>query len=381
MKKKEHIVKTVKPGSIAEELEIAPGDKVLAIDNTEIEDIFDYQFLTQDTYIEMLVEKPDGEQWLLEIDKEFDEDMGIEFENGLMDEYRHCHNKCIFCFIDQMPKGMRDTLNEAGIRMNGQIVLCKGVNDGKELEYSIRKLMEYLPNVESVSVVPVGLSRYREGLYPLEPFNAQDAGEIIDLIEKYQKICMEKYGTHFIQASDEWYILAGREVPEEERYDGYLQLENGVGMIRLLLDEFHDGLKRRTAEKEAGKKPSWEGTREISLATGRLAFPYLKKMSEEMMSEYPGLQIHVYEVINEFFGELITVSGLLTGQDIVKQLKDKNLGEALYLPRNVLRSGADLFLDDYTLADVEGALQVPVNIVKSSGYDLVDALLGEDASE
>ena len=238
-----------------------------------------------------------------------------------------------------------------------------------------------MPNVESVSVVPVGLSRYREGLYPLEPFNAQDAGEIIDLIEKYQKICMEKYGTHFIQASDEWYILAGREVPEEERYDGYLQLENGVGMIRLLLDEFHDGLKRRTAEKEAGKKPSWEGTREISLATGRLAFPYLKKMSEEMMSEYPGLQIHVYEVINEFFGELITVSGLLTGQDIVKQLKDKNLGEALYLPRNVLRSGADLFLDDYTLADVEGALQVPVNIVKSSGYDLVDALLGEDASE
>ena len=425
MKKKEHIVKTVKPGSIAEELEIAPGDKVLAIDNTEIEDIFDYQFLTQDTYIEVLVEKPDGEQWLLEIDKEFDEDMGIEFENGLMDEYRHCHNKCIFCFIDQMPKGMRDTLyfkdddsrlsflqgnyvtltnmsdhdidrmlnnrfagdalkkvdilNAAGIRMNGQIVLCKGVNDGKELEYSIRKLMEYLPNVESVSVVPVGLSRYREGLYPLEPFNAQDAGEIIDLIEKYQKICMEKYGTHFIQASDEWYILAGREVPEEERYDGYLQLENGVGMIRLLLDEFHDGLKRRTAEKEAGKKPSWEGTREISLATGRLAFPYLKKMSEEMMSEYPGLQIHVYEVINEFFGELITVSGLLTGQDIVKQLKDKNLGEALYLPRNVLRSGADLFLDDYTLADV--ALQVPVNIVKSSGYDLVDALLGEDTSE
>ncbi len=171
-------------------------------------------------------------------------------------------------------------------------------------------------------------------------------------------------------------------MPEEERYDGYLQLENGVGMIRLLLDEFHDGLKRRTAEKEAGKKAILgRHQRDLSLATGRLAFPYLKKMSEEMMSEYPGLQIHVYEVINEFFGELITVSGLLTGQDIVKQLKDKNLGEALYLPRNVLRSGADLFLDDYTLADVEGALQVPVNIVKSSGYDLVDALLGEDASE
>ena len=445
MKKKEHIVKTIKPGSIAEELEITSGDKVLAIDNTEIEDIFDYQFLTQDTYIEMLVEKADGEQWLLEIDKEFDEDLGIEFENGLMDEYRHCHNKCIFCFIDQMPKGMRDTLyfkdddsrlsflqgnyvtltnmsdhdidricryhlspinisfqtmnpdlrckmlnnrfagealkkvdilNEAGIRMNGQIVLCKGVNDGKELEFSIQKLMEYLPNVESVSVVPVGLSKYRDGLYPLEPFNAQDAGEVIDLIEKYQKICMEKYGTHFIQASDEWYILAGREVPEEERYDGYLQLENGVGMIRLLLDEFHDGLERRITEKQSGAGLPWEGIREISLATGKLAFPYLKRMSEEVMQEYPGLQIHVYEIVNEFFGEMITVSGLLTGGDIEKQLKGKKLGDTLYLPRNVLRSGADLFLDDVTVPELEKSLQVPVNIVKSSGYDLVDALLG-----
>ena len=235
--------------------------------------------------------------------------------------------------------------------MNGQIARCKGVNEGKELEYSIRKLMEYLPNVESVSVVPVGLSRYREGLYPLEPFNAQDAGEIIDLIEKYQKICMEKYGTHFIQASDEWYILAGREGPEEERYDGYLQLENGVGMIRLLLDEFHDGLKRRTAEKEAGKKPSWEGTREISLATGRLAFPYLKKMSEEMMSEYPGLQIHVYEVINEFFGELITVSGLLYQHLNIsilwQKLIIKNVFDLCIIYGQYFISGSDLqFLRD-----------------------------------
>lgn len=450
MKKKEHVVKTVKRGSIAEELEIMPGDKVLAVDNTEIEDIFDYQFLIQDTYIELLVEKPDGEQWLLEIDKEFDEDLGIEFENGLMDEYRHCHNKCIFCFIDQMPKGMRDTLyfkdddsrlsflqgnyvtltnmsdhdidricryhlspinisfqtmnpelrckmlnnrfagealkkvdtlNAAGIRMNGQIVLCKGVNDGKELEFSIQKLMEYLPNVESVSVVPVGLSKYREGLYPLEPFTAEDAGEVIDLIERYQKICMEKYGTHFIQASDEWYILAGREMPEEERYDGYLQLENGVGMIRLLLDEFHDALKRHRQEKAQGREQlPWKDERVVSIATGKLAFPYIKQMAEELMGEYPGLTVHVYEITNEFFGEMITVSGLLTGQDIEKQLKGKELGEILYLPRNVLRSGADLFLDDYTMAALEKSLQVPVNIVKSSGYDLVEALLGIDAS-
>lgn len=449
MKKKQHIVKTVKPGSIAEELEITPGDKVLAVDNTEIEDIFDYQFLIQDTYIELLVEKPDGEQWLLEIDKEMDEDLGIEFENGLMDEYRHCHNKCIFCFIDQMPKGMRDTLyfkdddsrlsflqgnyvtltnmsdhdidricryhlspinisfqtmnpelrckmlnnrfagealkkvdtlNAAGIRMNGQIVLCKGVNDGKELEFSIQKLMEYLPNVESVSVVPVGLSRYREGLYPLKPFTAEDAGEVIDMIEKYQKICMDGYGTHFIQASDEWYILAGREVPEEDRYDGYLQLENGVGMIRLLLDEFRDALDRCRQEKQQGREMPWKEKRVVSVATGKLAFPYIKRMAEELMQEYSGLAVNVYEITNEFFGEMITVSGLLTGQDIEKQLKGKELGEALYLPRNVLRSGADLFLDDYRVADLEKSLQVPVNIVKSSGYDLVDALLGIDVS-
>ena len=283
MKKHEHIVKKVQSGSIAEELGIEPGDQLLEIDGNVIEDIFDYQFYVEAEELVVLVEKPDGEQWEMEIEKEADEGLGIEFEEGLMDEYHSCHNKCIFCFIDQMPPGMRETLyfkdddsrlsflqgnyitltnmsdkdverivryrlepinisfqttnpelrckmlhnrfagealkkvdilNEAGIRMNGQIVLCKGVNDGKELEFSIQKLMEYLPNVESVSVVPVGLSKYRDGLYPLEPFNAQDAGEVIDLIGKYQKICMEKYGTHFIQASDEWYILAGREVPD-----------------------------------------------------------------------------------------------------------------------------------------------------------------------
>ncbi len=306
-----HRITKVLPGSIAQELEIAPGDQLLAINDTQIEDIFDYQFLVQDTYIEVLVQKPDGEQWLLEVDKDPEEDLGIEFENGLMDEYRHCHNKCIFCFIDQMPPGMRDTLyfkdddsrlsflqgnyvtltnmsdhdidricryhlspinisfhtmnrelrckmlhnrfagealqkvdvlHKAGIRMNGQIVLCKGINDGVELEYSIRQLMGYIPGLESVSVVPVGLSRYRQGLYPLEPFTGEDAREVIGMIEGYQEECLAKYGIHFVHASDEWYILAGREVPEEERYDGYMQLENGVGMLRLLLDEFEDAL-------------------------------------------------------------------------------------------------------------------------------------------
>ncbi len=435
-RQKEHIVKSVEPGSIAMEMEIEPGDKILAIDNTEIEDIFDYQFLVQDTYIEVLVEKADGEQWVLEIDKEFDEDLGITFENGLMDEYRHCHNNCIFCFIDQMPKGMRetlyfkdddsrlsflqgnyvtltnmsdhdvericryhlspinisfqtmnpelrckmlnnrfagealkkvDTLYEAGIQMNGQIVLCKGINDGAELEFSIREMMKYLPNLESVSVVPVGLSKYREGLYPLEPFTKEDAREVLGIIHKYQQECMEKYGVHFIHASDEWYILAEEEMPEEERYDGYLQLENGVGMIRLLLEEFKEALAER---RECDGK-----TTELSMATGLLAYPYIRRMVEELCEAYPHVKVHLYPIRNDFFGEKITVSGLLTGQDIRDQLLGKELGERLLLPQNVLRSGERVFLDDLTVDDLEKALQVPINIVKSSGYDFVTSIL------
>ncbi len=435
---RKHVVKLVREGSIAMEMGIESGDKILAVDNTEIEDIFDYQFLVQDTYIEVLVEKPDGEQWLLEVDKDFDEDLGIEFENGLMDEYRHCHNKCIFCFIDQMPPGMRETLYfkdddsrlsflqgnyitltnmsdhdvericryhlspinisfqtmnpelrckmlnnrfagealkkvdrlyEAGITMNGQIVLCKGVNDGAELEYSIQQMMKYLPHLASVSVVPVGLSKYREGLYPLEPFEAEDAGEVLDLIHKYQAICMDKYGCHFVHASDEWYILAGRDLPPEENYDGYLQLENGVGMLRLMLDEFEDALCQARQEQSVVR------AREISLATGRLAYPYISSMAEKIQGFWPQVKIHVYAVRNDFFGEYITVSGLLTGGDLKAQLQGQYLGERLYLPSNVLRSGEDVFLDDMTLGELESALQVPINIVKSSGYDFLNTII------
>ena len=438
-----HSVNKVLPGSIAEEFEIEPGDKILEISGTEVEDIFDYQFLIQDTYIEVLLEKPDGEQWLLEVDKEADEDLGIEFESSLMDEYRHCHNKCVFCFIDQMPPGMRETLyfkdddsrlsflqgnyvtltnmsdhdvericryhlspinisfqamnpelrcrmlnnrfagealrkvdilNQAGIRMNGQIVLCKGMNDGKELEYSIEKLMKYIPNLESVSVVPVGITKHREGLYPLEPFNGIEAGHVIELIEKYQRECYRKYGIHFVHASDEWYILAGRDLPEAERYDGYLQLENGVGMLRLLLDEFQEEMERR---RRQGGFPDAVKRVELSIATGLLPYPYIKQMADEVQRECPGVTIHVYPITNFFFGEYITVSGLLTGQDLRGQLIGKKLGERLLLPENVLRSGEDVFLDDMTVRELEKTLQVPINIVKSSGYEFVRAILGD----
>ncbi len=436
MKKKQHIISMVEKGSIAEELGIEKGDQLLKINATEIEDIFDYQYLIQEEYIEVLIRKSDGEEWLLEIDKEYSEDLGIVFENGLMDEYRSCHNKCIFCFIDQMPKGMRDTLYfkdddsrlsflqgnyvtltnmsehdidriiqyrlepinisfqttnpvlrckmlnnrfagealqkvdklfDAGIHMNGQIVLCKGVNDKEELTRSIKDLTKYLPYLESVSVVPVGLSKYREGLYPLEPFTKEDALEVLDEIHKWQNELYDTWGTHFIHASDEWYILAGMEVPKEDSYDGYLQLENGVGMLRLLEDEFCDAISK--LEKNCSKKET------ISLATGKLAHPYIKKMCETVENTVAGLKINVYDITNYFFGENITVSGLLTGQDILAQLQGKELGERLLLPQNLLRSGETVFLDDITVLELEKALQVKVDIVKSSGYDFLDTIL------
>lgn len=441
MKEIQHVIRSVESGSIAEELGIEAGDILLAVNGSEIEDIFDYQYLTQDEYIEMLIRKRSGEEWLLEIDKDYDEDPGILFENGLMDEYRTCRNKCIFCFIDQMPQGMRETLYfkdddsrlsflqgnyvtltnmsdadieriiryrlspinisfqttnpelrckmlnnrfagqalekvrrlyEAGISMNGQIVLCKGINDGVELERSISDLTAYLPCLESVSVVPVGLSKYRDGLYPLQPFEKADAKQVLNCIHDWQKKLYEEHGTHFIHASDEWYMLAEEELPEAERYDGYLQLENGVGMLRLLSDEFQEEMAR--IGKDTNRYT--EGA-ELSLVTGRLAYPHILAMAGQMMERFPQYHIHVYAITNDFFGERITVSGLLTGQDMIRQLQGRPLGDRILLPQNVLRSGENYFLDDVTVQDMEKALQVQVDIVKSSGYDFVHTVLGK----
>ena len=451
MKKKQHIIYKIDPGSIAEELELEPGDILLSINGKEIEDVFDYHYLIHDENLTVMIEKKsDGEIWELDIEKDYEEDLGIEFENGLMDDYKSCHNKCIFCFIDQMPKGMRDTLYfkdddsrlsflqgnyvtltnmkdkdlnriieyklapinisvqttnpelrcmmlhnrfagealkkidqlyEAGIEMNGQIVLCKGVNDGEELERSIRDLTKYLPYMESVSVVPVGLSRYREGLYPLEPFTTEDARAVLETIHRWQKVCMERHGTHFIHASDEWYLLAEMDLPEEENYDGYIQLENGVGMIRLLLNEFAEAmemLKQEMTDPETPEEilPDRKQQHVVSIATGRLAAPFIEELAGKCMAEFPNYQIHVYPIRNDFFGERITVSGLLTGQDLLAQLKEKELGERLLLPCNLLRSGEEVFLDDMTLTELKTALQVEIDIVKSSGQDLLFEMLG-----
>ena len=433
--KTKHIIKTIEPGSIAEELELEPGDELLRVNGEIIEDVFDYHFQTNDTYLELTIRKKDGEEWDLEIEKEYDEEIGITFENEFMDQYRSCSNNCIFCFIDQMPPGMRPTLYfkdddsrlsflqgnyitltnmsdhdidriiryhlapinisfqttnpelrckmlhnrfagnifpkvqrlyEAGIEMNGQIVLCKGYNDGAELERSISDLSKYLPHLKSVSVVPVGLSKYRDGLAPLEPFTREDAKEVLATIHKWQKKLYEQWGLHFIHAGDEWYLLAGEPIPEEENYDGYIQLENGVGMIRLLTTEVHEALDELEGDEEK---------EELSIATGKLAAVYLAGFLEEIKKKFPNRKVHLYPIRNDFFGEMITVAGLITGQDLIAQLKDKPLGSRLLLPECMFRSGEEVFLDDITRQEVENALQVPVNIVKSSGQGFVNAVL------
>lgn len=439
--KKQHIISKVLPGSIAEELEIEPGDILLAINDTEVGDILDYHYLCNEEFLTVLIQKTDGEEWELEIEKEFEEDLGMEFENGMMDEYRSCRNKCIFCFIDQMPPGMRKTLYfkdddsrlsflqgnyvtltnlsehdmeqiiryhlspinvsfqtmnpqlrckmlnnrfagealkkvdrlvEAGIELNGQIVLCKGINDKEELEYSIEQLVKYMPNLVSVSVVPVGLSRYRDGLYPLEPFQKEDAKEVLKTIHRWQEKLYREYGTHFIHAGDEWYILAEEALPEEESYDGYLQLENGVGMLRLFIEE--------TKQEIAGRKGDGRSC-EVSIATGMLAAPYLQEAVNSLNQKYPNVKVHVYAIRNDFFGEKITVAGLLTGRDIMSQLKDKELGEKLLLTSNLLRDGENILLDDVTVEELERTLQTGTIIVKSSGKDFVRAVLLEEQSE
>lgn len=427
-----HLIKSVTPGSIAEEMEIEAGDYLLEVNGTTIVDIFDYQLLCMDEFIDVVIEKSNGEQWELEIEKDENEELGLEFENGLMDEYRSCCNKCMFCFIDQMPPGMRETLyfkdddsrlsflqgnyitltnmnendvdriirynlspinisvhttnpklrckmlnnrfagdklkyidrlNAADVEMNGQVVLCKNVNDKEELERTISDLEKYIPNMRSVSIVPSGLTKFRDDLYPLELFEKEDACAVIDTIEKWQKHFYEKYGIHFIHASDEWYILAEREMPEEERYDGYLQLENGVGMIRSFIEEVKDYLDSIEGDDRVIN---------VSTISGVLAYDTIKSSCDKINKKFPNVNVHVYKIINDYFGHSITVTGLLTGQDICAQLSGKELGDNLLLPTNTLKADENIFLDDMTLEELEKNLQINTIIVKSSGMDFCE---------
>jgi putative radical SAM enzyme (TIGR03279 family) len=411
--------------------------------------------MIKDEYIEVLVRKADGEEWLLEIDKDYDDDLGIEFENSLMSEYRSCSNKCIFCFIDQMPPGMRETLYfkdddsrlsflqgnyitltnmndedidriikmqlapinisvhstnpelrckllnnrfageklkfiqklyDGHVEMNAQIVCCKGINDKAELEKTIRDLTKYLPYMRSVSVVPAGITKFREGLYPIELFDKEGAIEVVELVEQIQQECYERYGLHFIHASDEFYIMAERDFPADEVYDGYIQLENGVGMMRLLITEFRKALDELLVDAELKadieKNPL---DYDVTIPVGELAFSTFSMLADELMEKLPGVKARVCAIRNDFFGNTITVTGLITGTDLETQLKKRRedgipLGDRLLLSSNMLRSGEEVFLDDMTVTDIKNNLGINAVPIEPCGYDLLEAILNKNYS-
>lgn len=416
---------------------ILPGDILISINGHDINDVLDYRFRLTEKKITLLIHRgPDLKE--ITIKKDEYSDIGLEFETYLMDKKHSCRNKCVFCFIDQLPKGMRDTLYfkdddsrlsflmgnyitltnlseedvdriiemktspinvsvhttnpelrvkmmknknagkvlsylrrfaDAGISLNCQIVLCKGINDGKELERSMTDLAALYPSLVGVSIVPAGITNYREGLCHLEPFTAEEAGEVIDTIDKFGEKCLKKFGTRLFFSSDELYIEAGRELPGEDYYEGYPQIENGVGMIRSLDGEFTD-------ELDFLDEYDLEKPRKVSVATGAAAYDFIKSLADRLCEQVPTLECHVYKIINDFFGHNITVAGLLTGKDLANQLNGKDLGDRLLIPRVTLRSEGDVFLDDTTpewLAEQLGGVEIVP--VESTGNDFVSKVL------
>jgi putative radical SAM enzyme (TIGR03279 family) len=429
---KNTIVKVI-PNSIAEELEIVVGDRLVSINDTEVKDIIDYKFLLADEYIVVQIEKADGEIWDLEIEKEYDEDIGVEFENSILDKARSCSNQCVFCFIDQLPKGMRKSLYfkdddsrlsflqgnfvtmtnmkeedidriiryrispinvsvhttnpelrvkmlnnrfagniyerlkrlaEEGIDINCQIVLCPGLNNGDELLQTIEDLFKLYPAVKNLAVVPVGATRFREGLFAVTLYDKESSRKEILNVAKLQEKYMTYVGTPFIRLSDEFYVLAETEVPPADFYGEYEQLEDGIGMIRLL----RDNLDKTVCDLKKNAQGSF------TLITGSSAFKEIEYAAGRIKSVNPKINLNVAKIINKFFGETITVAGLLTGKDIISQLEDFDLGDYIIIPRNMLRSGEDVFLDDITIEEMESALNRKLIIVDYSGENLVEKI-------
>ncbi|WP_234121086.1 DUF512 domain-containing protein [Clostridium hydrogenum] len=428
-----NVISKVEKGSIAEELEIEPNDRLLSINGKEVKDIIDYRFLMADDYVVVEIEKHFGEIWELEIEKEYDEKLGIEFESGILDNAKSCRNKCIFCFIDQLPKGMRKTLyfkdddsrlsflqgnfvtltnmsdedieriiqykispinisvqttnpelrikmlnnrfagnimdrmkrlSDAGIKMNCQIVLCPGINDGVELVKSVNDLFQFYPNVENIAAVPVGVTNFREGLFHMEPYNAETAKIQIDNIKPIQNEFVKKIGTPFIRLSDEFYVLSGEEIPDSSFYGTFDQFEDGIGMIRTFRDNIEDTLPDLSNNAKGS----------FTLVTGVLAYGEIKNAADMIMNKEKNIKISVIKVINEFFGEKITVAGLLTGKDIIKYLKMSEIGEYIILPKNMLKSDENIFLDDVSIEDVENELNRKVIVCDYSGEDLIQII-------
>lgn len=426
-------IEGVAPGSIFEELEIEKGDTLLTINGMPVADIMDYRYLQADEQLMIEIEKPSGEIWELDVEKDFEEDLGLVFDENML-ETRTCKNNCVFCFIDQMPPGMRETLyvkddderlsfllgnyvtltnlTEAemerivryrimpinisvhttnpelrcamlhnrfagsiveslryfadnGIGMNGQIVLCPGYNDGDELSRTLNDLMGFYPQMASVSVVPVGLSKYREGLAKLDKFDAEGARETLSIIGGIQAQMRSQYGTNFVYASDEFFLLAGEALPDSSYYDGFPQIENGVGMMT----DFKEGLDAALSEACAVRGNGVP--RRVGIITGRLAADFMRDCAQKA-SAACGVELSVYPVTNDFFGEDITVSGLITGADIIRQVPP---GADRYLiPENMVRSHTHDLLDDVTTEDIEKALQAEVRIVPVDGAAFLEAM-------
>ncbi len=431
------VISGVVKGSIAEKKRIKPGESIISIDGNDIVDVLDYRFYQNNTKITVRILKANGKLKDIKIKKNEFDDLGLEFETYLMDKQRSCKNKCIFCFIDQLPKGMRESLYfkdddsrlsflfgnyitltniteheveriikmhispinisvhttnpelrckmmnnrfageklevlkrfaDAGLNINCQLVLVPGVNDGAELERSLKDLTAY-ENIISIACVPVGLTRFREGLEPIEPFNKQTAAETIDIINKYGEETLEKYGSRRCFPADEFFLLAERKVPETEYYEDFLQLENGVGMWALTREEALRALEEALPPQES---------KSFTIVTGEAAYPLIKFIVDKAREKWHNLNCRVVPIINNFFGGKITVTGLVTGSDIIAQLKGSDIGDELLIPDVMLRREGDVFLDDVSIDDIKQNLGAEVCVIKTGGEDLIFALSGEN---
>ena len=416
------------------------GDTLLAINGNRVHDVLDYKFFGYDPEVSVTVRTPEGIEHTVHVAKAEGQDLGLEFETYLMDKPRSCANNCVFCFIDQLPKGMRRTMYfkdddarlsfllgnyitmtnlsdreiqricdlhispinisvhttnpelrikmlrnrnagkcidimrrfaDGGIRMNCQIVCCPGLNDGDELMRTMRELADMYPAVHSVSIVPVGLTKFREGLFELRPFTPEHSSETIDMVTAFGDECLKKFGTRLFFCSDEMYICANRELPEDEFYEEHTQLENGVGMIRLLETEFKSALS--LSERPDGVP--------FSIACGTSVAPFFEKLVCTAHEKYDNIDGRVYAIENDFFGHSINVTGLITGGDLINQLKGKDLGERLFISQNMLRREEMDFLDDVLLEEASAALGVPIYPIEQDGFALWDAISGDALPE
>lgn len=448
------VINSVLPGSIAEEIGLDKGDVLVGIDGKAINDVFEYRLMCATEELLLSVMKPSGEVWEFEIEKDYQEDLGIVFEYPLLAKEKGCTNKCIFCFIDQMPPNMRETLYfkdddsrlsfltgnyvtltnmsdeeldriisyrlspinvsvhttdpdlrckmlnnrfagnilnrvkkllDAGIMVNAQIVACPGVNDGVQLEKTLDDLLGLNPGINSISVVPVGLTKYRDGLYHIDSFDSVSANAVLEIIEKKQahmldrdNECLDEMNSRVVFASDEFYILAGREMPDFDAYEHFPQLENGVGMMALLKQEVENVLDAIKSEHGVVKLSEH---RKVTVATGEIAYTFMLKLCKMIEKTFDGLEINVVKVTNEFFGGHVTVTGLLTGSDLIKGLEGKELGDALVLSDSMLRANDVVFLDDISIEHLEKKFEVPILFNDNTGISLISMLSGLELEE